>query len=335
MPDADILLEVKGLCVEYAASRGLFGRNRKPIRMLDDFNLQIRKGETLAVVGESGCGKTTLANCIARFIPARSGQVLFGGRNILDLHGAKLRAYRRDMQMVFQNPFSSLNPRMQVSAIVDEPLKTHTDLDRNARLARSQELLAETGLEEAILDRHPHELSGGQAQRVALARALAVNPRLLLLDEPTSALDVSVQAQILNLLQGLQASHQLTYMVISHSLGVVQHISDRIAVLYLGEVVELAPRHSIFSAPRHPYTQALFASTPVPDPRQRRKYAALHGAVPSAANPPSGCRFHTRCPHVMPICRSQAPHMHQVDDGHLAACHLLESSQQHRQGNAA
>lgn len=335
MPDTEILLNIKDLCVEYAAARGLFSRQRAPIRILDKFNLSIRKGETLALVGESGCGKTTLANCIARFIPAANGQVLFGGKDVLGLQGAELKAYRRDMQMVFQNPLSSLNPRLQVSAILGEPLQTHTDLDRKARLAKSGELLAETGLQEAFLDRHPHELSGGQAQRVALARALALNPRLLLLDEPTSALDVSVQAQILNLLQRLQADHQLTYMVISHSLGVVQHISDRIAVLYLGEVVELAPRRSVFAAPRHPYTQALFAATPVPDPRQRRKYAALQGAVPSAANPPAGCRFHTRCPHVMPMCRVQAPQMRQVDDGHFAACHLLEGPQQQSRGNAA
>jgi oligopeptide transport system ATP-binding protein len=335
MPDTEVLMETKDLCVEYAASRGFFSPNRKPIRILDNFNLQIHKGETLAVVGESGCGKTTLANCIARFIPARSGQVLFDGENVLDLQGAKLRAYRRNMQMVFQNPFSSLNPRMQVGAILGEPLKTHTDLDRAARTSRSQALLAETGLQEAFLERYPHELSGGQAQRVALARALALNPQLLLLDEPTSALDVSVQAQILNLLQRLQANHQLTYMVISHSLGVVQHISDRIAVLYLGEMVELGPRRSVFAAPRHPYTQALFAATPVPDPRQRRTYAALQGAVPSAAEPPSGCRFHTRCRHVMPICRVEAPQMRQVDDGHFAACHLLDGSENHNQGSAA
>jgi oligopeptide/dipeptide ABC transporter ATP-binding protein len=228
------------------------------------------------------------------------------------------------MQMVFQNPLSSLDPRMQVNAILAEPLKTHTDLDRAARTARAQGLLAETGLSEVFMERHPHELSGGQAQRVALARALALNPRLLLLDEPTSALDVSVQAQILNLLQRLQADYQLTYLVISHSLGVVQHISDRIAVLYLGEMVEIAPRRSIFAAPRHPYTQALFASTPVPDPRQRRKYAALQGTVPSPSDPPTGCRFHTRCPHVMPVCREKRPRMHQSDEGHFAACHLLD-----------
>lgn len=335
MADAEILLETKGLRVEYAVSRRLFGRGRRPIRVLDNFNLQVRRGETLAIVGESGCGKTTLANCIARFVPAAAGQVLFDGKDVLGLRGAELKAYRRDMQMVFQNPLSSLNPRMQVGAILDEPLQTHTDLDRGARIDRCKALLAETGLPESFLDRHPHELSGGQAQRVALARALALNPRLLLLDEPTSALDVSVQAQILNLLQRLQAEHRLTYMVISHSLGVVQHISDRIAVLYPGELVELAPRRSVFSTPRHPYTQALLAATPVPDPRRRRTYVALQGAVPSAISPPSGCRFHTRCPYVMPVCKVQAPRLYQVDDGHFAACHLLDGSREESGGNAA
>lgn len=316
------LLDIRGLRVEYGGTRKLFGRS-SPLRILDDFNLQLRRGETLAIVGESGCGKTTLANCIARFIPAAGGEVLFDGVDVLSLTGAGLKAYRRDMQMVFQNPHSSLNPRMRVSAIVGEPLETHTTLEAAERRARTRELLAETGLEESFIDRHPHELSGGQAQRVALARALALNPRLLLLDEPTSALDVSVQAQILNLLQRLQADHQLTYMVISHSLGVVQHISDRIGVLYLGELVELGPRGSVVTAPGHPYTQALFAATPVPDPRRRRSYVSLGGAVPSASAPPSGCRFHTRCPHVMERCRMERPVMREVAPGHVAACHLI------------
>jgi oligopeptide/dipeptide ABC transporter ATP-binding protein len=333
MLDGETLLETKDLCVEYAGAGELFARKRKALRILHNFNLKIRTGETLAIVGESGCGKTTLANCIARFIPAASGEVLFEGSDVLKMQGPNLLAYRRNMQMVFQNPFSSLNPRMTVSAILSEPLKTHTSLGKDERLAKARELLAETGLKEAFLDRYPHELSGGQAQRVALARALALNPKLLLLDEPTSALDVSVQAQILNLLQRLQDKHRLTYLVISHSLGVVQHISDRIAVLYLGELVELAPRQSIFAAPKHPYTQALFASTPIPDPRRRRKYVALEGVVPSAADPPPGCRFHTRCPHVMPICRTEAPRLRQVDDGHFAACHLVDGLGPKLQGN--
>lgn len=321
-PDAEVLLDVRNLGVEYS-SPSLFGRRRRAVRILHDFNLRIRKGETLGVVGESGCGKTTLANGIARFVPSSRGEVRFEGRNIFEFDAAAMRAYRASMQMVFQNPFSSLNPRMRVGSIVAEPLMTHTHLDRAARAARVETLLAETGLQSEFMDRHPHELSGGQAQRVVLARALALNPKLLLLDEPTASLDVSVQAQILNLLLRLRKDHDLTYMVISHSLAVVQHVSDRIAVLYLGEIVEQAPRAAIFAAPRHPYTQALFASTPVPDPSRRRQRVALHGTVPSPAAPPSGCRFHTRCPHAMPVCRVEKPVPRRVGDQHWAACHLL------------
>lgn len=320
---AELLLDIRDLNVEYASSRGMFGRRRKRVRVLHDFNLQIRRGETLGIVGESGCGKTTLAHSIARFIPSLRGEVRFEGRNTFEFDAAAMREYRQEMQMVYQNPLSSLNPHMRVAAIVAEPLVTHTDLDREARTARVEALLKETGLQAEHMHRHPHELSGGQAQRVALARALALNPKLLLLDEPTSALDVSVQAQILNLLLRLQQEHALTYIVISHSLAVVQHISDRIAVLYLGEIVEEAPRAGIFAAPRHPYTQALFSSTPVADPDRRQQRVNLTGSVPSPANPPSGCRFHTRCPHVMEVCRRVKPAVRTVDDGHRAACHLL------------
>ena len=321
--DAEVLLDIKDLSVEYASSRGMFGRHRQRVRILHDFNLQIRKGETLGIVGESGCGKTTLAHSIARFIPSLRGEVRFEGKNTFEFDAAAMRAYRQEIQMVFQNPFSSLNPRMRVGSIVAEPLVTHTNLDRAARTARVETLLNETGLRVEHMNRHPHELSGGQAQRVALARALALNPKLLLLDEPTSALDVSVQAQILNLLLRLQEEHDLTYMVISHSLALVQHISDRIAVLYLGEIVEEAPRARIFAAPRHPYTQALFSSTPVADPDRRQQRVNLSGNVPSPASPPSGCRFHTRCPHVMEVCRAEKPARRRVGDQHWAACHLL------------
>jgi oligopeptide transport system ATP-binding protein len=323
MTGADALLEIEGLCVEYAPTRGILARRRKSVRVLDGFDLRVDRGETLAIVGESGCGKTTLANSIARFVPAAGGQVRFEGKNVLDFGEVEMRAYRRDMQLVFQNPFSSLDPRMRVAGIVAEPLVTHTALDRAARAARVAALLTETGLPADYMDRHPHELSGGQAQRVALARALALNPKLLLLDEPTSSLDVSVQAQILNLLRRLQEHHRLTYMVISHSLGVVQHISDRVAILYLGEIVELGPRASVFAEPGHPYTQALLAATPVPDPRRRRQYVALPGVVPGPANPPAGCRFHTRCPRAMAVCRETNPSPQQLGENHWAACHLL------------
>jgi oligopeptide transport system ATP-binding protein len=235
-----------------------------------------------------------------------------------------LRHQRREMQIVFQNPFSSLDPRKSVLSIVGEPLVTHTKLRGERLRERVKELLVEVGLSAEYVKRHPHELSGGQAQRVALARALALSPKLLLLDEPSSALDVSVQAQIVNLLLDLQKEHGLTYLFISHGLGVVQHISDRIAVLYLGEIVELGFRKNIFQSPKHPYTQALFSSTPVPDPDSGRKRIVLEGNVPSPADPPSGCRFHTRCPYVMDRCRIEKPEIHQIQDGHWAMCHLLD-----------
>jgi oligopeptide/dipeptide ABC transporter ATP-binding protein len=320
-----VLVDIRNLTVDYTSRRGLLGRQERRVRVLEALNLQIHSGETVGIVGESGCGKTTLANSIIRFIRPTAGQVLYNGKDILTLEGAEMRRLRREIQMVFQNPFSSLNPRMKVLNIVGEPLVTHTVLRGAALEARVRELLDEVGLDERYLECHPHEMSGGQAQRVAMARALALNPRFLVLDEPTSALDVSVQAQIVNLLIELQREHHLTYMFISHGLGVVQHVSDRIAVLYLGEVVELAPRNAIVAEPRHPYTQALFSSTPVPDPDSRRQRIILEGNVPSPANPPSGCRFHTRCPYVMDRCRTDKPTSEEIQRNHFASCHLLEA----------
>jgi oligopeptide transport system ATP-binding protein len=318
----EVLIDIKGLTVEYVSSSGLLARRR--VRVLESLDLQIFRGETLGVVGESGCGKTTLANSLVRFVKPAAGQVLFEGQDILRMDKTRLRHQRREMQIVFQNPFSSLDPRKSVLSIVGEPLVTHTKLRGERLRERVKELLVEVGLSAEYVKRHPHELSGGQAQRVALARALALSPKLLLLDEPSSALDVSVQAQIVNLLLDLQKEHGLTYLFISHGLGVVQHISDRIAVLYLGEIVELGFRKNIFQSPKHPYTQALFSSTPVPDPDSGRKRIVLEGNVPSPADPPSGCRFHTRCPYVMDRCRIEKPEIHQIQDGHWAMCHLLD-----------
>ena len=318
----DALFEVRSLSVDYVTSRGFLGRPRQLLRVLDGFDLRIRRGETLGVVGESGCGKTTLAHSLARFIRPAGGEVRFEGRDILSMDAAAMRDYRRHVQLVFQNPFSSLNPRMRVRSIVAEPLVTHLDLDREALDARVEALLRETGLGRDHTSRYPHELSGGQAQRVALARAIALKPKMLLLDEPTSALDVSVQAQILNLLLQLKREHDLTYMIISHSLGVIQQVSDRIAVLYLGEIVEQGTRERVFGAPGHPYTRALLSSTPVPDPAHQRRRISLHGSVPNPANPPPGCRFHTRCPQVMAVCRTRKPPPHRLGEDHWAACHL-------------
>ena len=321
----DILVDIRDLTMDYVSRGGLFGRNKRRVRVLEGLDLEILRGETLGIVGESGCGKTTLANSLLRFVSPTSGQVLFEGRDIVTLDRTSLRQLRREVQMVFQNPFSSLDPRMNVTAIVAEPLVTHTDLRGKELNERVEELLLEVGLSADFMRRHPHEMSGGQAQRVALARAVALNPKFLILDEPTSALDVSVQAQIVNLLVKLQKDHGLTYMFITHALGVVQHVSDRIAVLYLGEIVEIGPKDQISRAPQHPYTQALFASTPVPDPDSGRERIILEGQVPSLIEPPAGCRFHTRCPHVMEVCRTERPPMRAVEDGHEAACHLLDT----------
>jgi oligopeptide/dipeptide ABC transporter ATP-binding protein len=317
------LVEIKRLSVDYVIRNGLLGRHKRHIRAIDQIDLDIRPGETLGVVGESGCGKTTLGRSLLRLIPASSGQVLFEGQDILRLNKTDLRRLRPEMQIVFQNPFSSLNPRLNVLDLIAEPLRTHTRLKGAELAARVEALLSEVGLSGEHLKRRPHQLSGGQAQRVALARALALNPKFLVLDEPTSALDVSVQAQIINLLVQLQRSHGLTYLFISHDLSLVQHISDRIAVMYLGQIVELASSQALFRRPSHPYTQALLASTPLPDPDSGRPRIILEGSVPSPANPPAGCRFHTRCPYVMDICRSTAPQPHFISEGHQAVCHLL------------
>jgi len=324
--EAEILVKIKGLTVEFVYSMGFIKRQHKRVTVLTNFDLEIFRGETLGVVGESGCGKTTLANALARFIRPSAGQILFENLDLVTLAVNDLRLIRRNIQTVFQNPFNSLNPRMTVAQLVAEPIITQTDLRKSALKKRVLELLEDVGLTAEHLDRHPHELSGGQAERVAIARALALNPQLLLLDEPTSALDVSVQAQVINLLEKLQHQHTLTYLFISHSLGVVQHISNRIGVMYLGELVEIADRDEIVSAPQHPYTKALFSSTPIPDPDSGHKRIHLEGTVPSLSVPPSGCRFHTRCPFVMEICRVEKPLSQKVGFGHWVNCHLLHNS---------
>ena len=315
------LVEVRGLTKYFAQRRGLFGLRAQPVRAVDGVSLKVQRRETLGVVGESGCGKTTLGRCILRLIEPTSGEVLFEGINILTLGSTEMRRQWRNMQMVFQNPFSSLNPRLNVLRLVSEPLRTHTDLRGDALSGRVVELLERVGLKREHLFRYPHEFSGGQCQRIAVARALALNPKLLVLDEPTSAVDVSVQAQILNLLQELQREYNLTYLFISHNLSVVQHISDRIAVMYLGKVVELSTSETIFGGALHPYTEALLSSTPIPDPDVKKKRIILEGGVPSPINPPSGCRFHPRCSKVMPLCSKAEPVLIDVGNGHLVACH--------------
>jgi peptide/nickel transport system ATP-binding protein len=281
--------------------------------------LQVRRGETFAIVGESGCGKSTLARLLLRLIDASEGEVIYDGRALNNISGAQMRALRSELQFIFQDPFSSLNPRMTVEAIIGEPLRVHTGLSAAERRAKVAALMARVGLRPDMADRYPHEFSGGQRQRICIARALASGPKLLIGDEPVSALDVSVQAQIVNLMEDLKQEFGLTLVIIAHDLAVIRHMSDRVAVMYLGEVVELAATEDLFTAPRHPYTQALLAAIPVPVPGAAATRKVLGGDIPSPANPPAGCKFHTRCPYATDICRKTRPVLQ--GDGHQVACH--------------
>jgi peptide/nickel transport system ATP-binding protein len=323
---ATCLIGTWGLTKLFTSRRGLLNRQQRQVRALDGVDLTIYRQETLGVVGESGCGKTTLGRAIMRLIRPTSGQILFEGQDIAPLNRREFRRYRRDMQMVFQNPYSSFDPRFSVLNSMAEPLRTHTNLRGEALVKRARELLEQTGMPGEILYRYPHEFSGGQLQRIAVARALALNPKFIVLDEPTSALDVSVQAQIINLLQRLQRELKLTYLFITHDLSVVQHISDRIAVMYLGKVVELSSTEAIFSDAQHPYTRALLASAPSLDPEFRRERIILKGGVPDPADPPPGCSFHPRCPEAMEICSQAEPTFVDLGDGHGVACHLVSEN---------
>jgi oligopeptide/dipeptide ABC transporter ATP-binding protein len=317
------IIDIKGLNVDYVVHGGLFSRKRQTIRVINGIDLQIFAGEILGIVGESGCGKSTLAYGITRLVEPTSGEVIFQGTDILKFKKSELRRIRRNIQLVFQDPFSSLNPRMKIFELVAEPLRTHSEMNTSEMERQVEELLKKVGVSSEFMNRYPHQLSGGQAQRVILARALSLNPSVIILDEPTSALDVSVQAQIINLLIQLQQEYNLSYMFISHDLTLLQHIATRIGVIYLGEIVELSSSEALFEAPQHPYTQALLSATPLPDPDTKRQRIVLDGNVPSPANPPAGCRFHVRCPHVMDICRTQPPGVYQTHTG-WAKCHLLE-----------
>lgn len=318
------LLEVRGLKQHFEQKSGWLARRKRLVRAVDGVDLVMDPGEVLGLVGESGCGKTTLGRCVLRLLEPTSGEVIYNGQNLLALDSAAMRRVRREMQIVFQDPLSSLDPRFSVEEAVAEPLRTHVNLSRAEQREQVLALLKDVGLGAQHLDRYPHELSGGQCQRVALARALALHPHLLVLDEPTSALDVSVQAQIISLLVELKEAYKLTYLFISHDLGVVRYISDRIAVMYLGQIVEVGPTETVFESPRHPYTQALLASVPIPEPRSRDWSFVLKGTVPSPSNPPPGCRFHTRCPFAWAMCREQEPRFRPVSPDHQVACHLLE-----------
>lgn len=323
------LLVIEALTKVFASQQGWINRQQRRVRALDGVDLTIDQQETLGVVGESGCGKTTLGRTIMGLIPSTSGAIMFEGKNMLTADKETQQIRRREMQMVFQNPYSSFDPRFTILRCVAEPLKTHTNLRGQALEQRVQELLDQVGMPGDILNRYAHEFSGGQLQRVAVARALALNPKFIVLDEPTSALDVSVQAQILNLLKDLQRRLQLTYLFISHDLGVVKHISDRVAVMYLGRVVEISSAADLFDGrAQHPYTQALLSANPTVEIQARKQRTVLSGSVPDAANPPPGCHFHPRCPVAIDRCAQEMPALDDVGDGHKAACWLVVSSEQ-------
>ncbi|MBN2180081.1 MAG: dipeptide ABC transporter ATP-binding protein [Deltaproteobacteria bacterium] len=318
----DLLLDIRGLKKYFIIRSGFLSGRRSVVKAIDGVDLQIFKGETLGLVGESGCGKTTLGRIVSRLEEPTSGAILFNDENVLLYGGEQLKNFRRNVQLIFQDPYSSLNPRMSAGAIVGESLGIHNILKGKEREERVAKLMEVVGLNREQLGRYPHEFSGGQRQRIGIARALALNPSLVIADEPVSALDVSIQAQILNLLKDLQAEFDLTYLFISHDLGVVGHMSDRIAVMYLGKIVEMTDRKSLYKTPYHPYTKALLAAVPVPNPSVKREKTVLKGDIPSPINPPSGCAFHPRCPFRMDICDTIEPELLDKGGGHLAACHL-------------
>ncbi len=317
------LLSVRGLKKYFPIKGGVFAREVDRVHAVDGVSFDIADGETLGLVGESGCGKSTTGRCVMRLIEPSEGEIWFQNRNVTALEGEELRAIRRDIQIIFQDPFASLNPRHTVSGIVGEALLIH-GLAKSRRDVEDRvvELLETVGLQSGHLRRFPHEFSGGQRQRIGIARALAVKPKLIVCDEPVSALDVSVQAQVINLLEDLQEKFGLTYLFIAHDLSVVEHISNRVAVMYLGRIVEIAPARALYDNPQHPYTEALLSAVPIPDPSLKRTRIKLEGDVPNPIRPPPGCHFHTRCPIAEPRCSRSAPALKQMADGHMVACHL-------------
>ncbi|MNO33590.1 Oligopeptide transport ATP-binding protein OppF [compost metagenome] len=317
------LIEIKGLKKFFSVKKGFFGTTRY-LHAVDGISFAIRKGETFSLVGESGCGKSTTGRLVTRLLEPNDGEVWFKGQNISHISDNQMRPIRKDMQMVFQDPYASLNPRMKVKDLVAEPLLIHTKLSTKERDKLACELLETVGLNSIHAERYAFEFSGGQRQRIGIARALSVRPSLIVADEPVSALDVSIQSQVLNLLQDLQEEYGLTYLFISHDLSVVEHISDRIGVMYLGSLVETADKDTLYDRPMHPYTQALLSSVPVPDPTLKKERIILKGDLPSPVDPPTGCRFHTRCPSCMEICKQHVPIFREVEPGHEVACHLYD-----------
>jgi peptide/nickel transport system ATP-binding protein len=319
----EYLLEIRGLKKYFDLSEGWFSKKKQYLRAVDGIDFKVKAGETLGIVGESGCGKSTTGNVIMRLLEPTEGQIIFDGADFNQLSDKELRMKRKDIQMIFQDPFSSLNPRMRVFDIIAEPLRTHKIAKGKELEAQVYNLMKVVGLDQSYAKRFPHEFSGGQRQRIGIARALALKPKLIICDEPVSALDVSIQSQILNLLSKLQKEFNLTFIFIAHGLPAVKHISDRIAVMYLGKVVEIAKKEQLFTTPMHPYTEGLLAAVPIPDPtlRDNKKHILLEGDMPSPANPPSGCRFHTRCAYATEKCSIDEPQLIEKEEGHSVACH--------------
>lgn len=324
MTQPPTLLEVKNLKKYYPIRGGIFSKKVGEVKAVDDVSFVVEKGETLGIVGESGCGKSTTGRAILRLEEPTGGEVMFEGTSLGGLKPEEMRRMRRELQMVFQDPFASLNPRKTAGEIIEEPLLVHGIGNVRERREQVRELLQVVGLDSYHAGRYPHQFSGGQRQRIGIARALAVKPKLIVADEPVSALDVSIQSQVLNLLEDLQEKFDLTYLFIAHDLSVVRHISNRVGVMYLGRMVELADRDELYENPLHPYTQALMSAVPVPNPEAKRERIILSGDVPSPSNPPQGCAFHTRCPQATEICKEVRPKFKNYGNGHFAACHLLE-----------